>query len=96
MTAIPKEVLGLRVEVVRSIRRTAGLHIVGTDLQVLRDPYLQVSSNDVESCSSPDRADHLHPQTQDLQWNCSHLKCLLPRSMNLSVTASTNALSPNG
>ncbi len=34
MTAIPKEVLGLRVEVVRSIRRTAGLHIVGTDLQV--------------------------------------------------------------
>jgi len=34
VTAIPKEVLGLRVEVVRSIRRTAGLHIVGTDLQV--------------------------------------------------------------
>ena len=34
MTAIPEEVLGLRVEVVRSIRRTAGLHIVGTDLQV--------------------------------------------------------------
>ena len=34
MTAIPKEMLGLRVEVVRSIRRTAGLHIVGTDLQV--------------------------------------------------------------
>ena len=34
MTAIPKEVLGLRVEVVRSIRRTAGLHIVGTELQV--------------------------------------------------------------
>ena len=34
MTAIPDEVLGLRVEVVRSIRRTAGLHIVGTDLQV--------------------------------------------------------------
>ena len=34
MTAIPKEVLGLRVEVVRSIRRTAGLHIAGTDLQV--------------------------------------------------------------
>jgi len=34
VTAIPKEVLGLRVEVVRSVRRTAGLHIVGTDLQV--------------------------------------------------------------
>ncbi len=34
MTAIPEEILGLRVEVVRSIRRTAGLHIVGTDLQV--------------------------------------------------------------
>jgi predicted metal-dependent hydrolase len=34
VTAIPLEVLGLRVEVVRSVRRTAGLHIVGTDLQV--------------------------------------------------------------
>ena len=34
MTAIPLEVLGLRVEVVRSVRRTAGLHIVGSDLQV--------------------------------------------------------------
>ncbi len=34
MTAIPQEVLGLRVEVVRSIRRTAALHIVGSDLQV--------------------------------------------------------------
>ena len=34
MTAIPEEVLGLRVEVVRSIRRTASLHIVGSDLQV--------------------------------------------------------------
>jgi hypothetical protein len=34
VTAIPDEVLGLRVEVVRSVRRTAGLHIVGTDLQV--------------------------------------------------------------
>lgn len=34
MSAIPDEVLGLRVEVVRSIRRTAALHIVGTDLQV--------------------------------------------------------------
>ncbi len=34
MTAIPREVLGLRVEVVRSIRRTAALHIVGSDLQV--------------------------------------------------------------
>ena len=34
MTAIPEEVLGLRVEVVRSIRRTAALHIVGSDLQI--------------------------------------------------------------
>lgn len=41
MTAIPKEVLGLRVEVVRSIRRTAGLHIVGTDLQVRIPEHLE-------------------------------------------------------
>ncbi len=34
MTAIPDEVLGLKVEVVRSTRRTAALHIVGSDLQV--------------------------------------------------------------
>jgi len=34
MTAIPEEVLGLRVEVVRSVRRTAALHIIGSDLQV--------------------------------------------------------------
>ena len=34
MTAIPEDILGLRVEVVRSIRRTAALHIIGTDLQV--------------------------------------------------------------
>jgi len=34
MTAIPEEVLGLRVEVVRSVRRTAALHIIGRDLQV--------------------------------------------------------------
>jgi predicted metal-dependent hydrolase len=34
MTAIPEVVLGLRVEVVRSLRRTAALHIVGNDLQV--------------------------------------------------------------
>ncbi|KKZ15316.1 MAG: hypothetical protein TH68_01010, partial [Candidatus Synechococcus spongiarum 142] len=34
MTAIPAEVLGLRVEVVRSLRRTAALHIVGSTLQV--------------------------------------------------------------
>ena len=34
MTAIPDEVLGLRVEVVRSMRRTAALHIIGSDLQV--------------------------------------------------------------
>lgn len=41
MTAIPKEVLGLRVEVVRSVRRTAGLHIVGTDLQVRVPEHLE-------------------------------------------------------
>ena len=34
MTAVPEEVLGLKVEVVRSLRRTAALHIVGSDLQV--------------------------------------------------------------
>ena len=34
MTAIPEEVLGLRVEVVRSLRRTAGLHIIGNGLQI--------------------------------------------------------------
>ena len=34
MSAIPEEVLGLRVEVVRSRRRTAALHIVGNELQV--------------------------------------------------------------
>ena len=34
MSAIPEEVLGLRVEVVRSIRRTAALHIIGSDLQI--------------------------------------------------------------
>jgi len=34
MSAIPAELLGLRVEVLRSIRRTAALHIVGTELQV--------------------------------------------------------------
>ena len=34
MSAIPEEVLGLRVEVVRSRRRTAALHIVGHHLQV--------------------------------------------------------------
>jgi predicted metal-dependent hydrolase len=41
VTAIPKEVLGLRVEVVRSVRRTAGLHIVGTDLQVRVPEHLE-------------------------------------------------------
>ena len=34
MSAIPNNILGLRVEVVRSIRRTAALHISGSDLQV--------------------------------------------------------------
>ena len=34
MSAIPEEVLGLHVEVVRSRRRTAALRIVGIELQV--------------------------------------------------------------
>jgi len=34
MTAIPEEILGLRVMVVRSMRRTAALHIVGNELHV--------------------------------------------------------------
>jgi predicted metal-dependent hydrolase len=41
VTAIPEEVLGLRVEVVRSIRRTASLHIVGSDLQVRIPEHLE-------------------------------------------------------
>ena len=41
MNAIPEEVLGLRVEVVRSIRRTASLHIVGTDLQIRIPEHLE-------------------------------------------------------
>jgi predicted metal-dependent hydrolase len=34
VSAIPPELLGLRVAVVRSLRRTAALHIVGSELQV--------------------------------------------------------------
>ncbi len=34
MSAVPQELLGLRVAVVRSPRRTAALHIVGSELQV--------------------------------------------------------------
>ena len=41
MSAIPSEVLGLRVEVVRSIRRTAALHIIGTYLQVRVPEYVE-------------------------------------------------------
>ena len=41
MSAIPSEVLGLRVEVVRSIRRTAALHIIGSDLQVRVPEYVE-------------------------------------------------------
>lgn len=41
MSAIPSEVLGLRVEVVRSIRRTAALHIIGNDLQVRVPEYVE-------------------------------------------------------
>ena len=41
MTTIPEEVLGLQVEVVRSMRRTAALHIVGSDLQVRVPEHLE-------------------------------------------------------
>ena len=41
MTTIPEEVLGLQVEVVRSDRRTAALHIVGSDLQVRVPEHLE-------------------------------------------------------
>jgi len=41
VSAIPVEVLGLRVEVLRSVRRTAGLHIVGNDLQVRIPEHLE-------------------------------------------------------
>ena len=34
MTVVPEEILGLRVEVIRSRRRTAALHIIGNGLQV--------------------------------------------------------------
>jgi len=34
VSAIPEELLGLRVAVLRSLRRTAALHIVGSELQV--------------------------------------------------------------
>ena len=40
MTAIPEEVLGLRVRVARSTRRTAALHIVGSELQIRVPNYL--------------------------------------------------------
>ena len=41
MTTIPEEVLGLQVEVVRSMRRTAALHIIGSDLQVRVPEHLE-------------------------------------------------------
>ena len=34
MSAIPKELFGLKVEVVRSKRKTAALHIIGDEIQV--------------------------------------------------------------
>ena len=37
MSAIPKELYGLKVEVVRSKRKTSALHIIGDELQI-RDP----------------------------------------------------------
>ena len=55
MTAIPEEVLGLRVEVVRSIRRTASLYIVGSDLQVRIPEHLEDERGwrPREWCNSP-------------------------------------------
>jgi predicted metal-dependent hydrolase len=41
VTAIPEEVLGLRVEVLRSVRKTAALHIIGSDLQVRIPEHLE-------------------------------------------------------
>ena len=41
MSAIPQELLGLQVEVVRSPRRTAALHIVGSALQVRVPEHLR-------------------------------------------------------
>jgi predicted metal-dependent hydrolase len=40
VSAIPRELLGLRVAVLRSPRRTAALHIVGAELQVRVPAYL--------------------------------------------------------
>ena len=34
MSAIPKELYGLKVEVVRSKRKTSALHIIGDELQI--------------------------------------------------------------
>ena len=34
MSAIPKELFGLKVDVVRSKRKTAALHIIGDEIQV--------------------------------------------------------------
>ena len=47
MSVIPKELFGLKVEVVRSKRKTAVLHIIGDEIQVrvpnrLRDGKLKM------------------------------------------------------
>ena len=34
MSAIPKELYGLKVEVLRSKRKTSALHIIGNELQI--------------------------------------------------------------
>ena len=34
MSAIPKELFGLKVEVIRSRRKTSALHIIGNELQI--------------------------------------------------------------
>ena len=38
MSAIPKEIFGLKVEVIRSKEKTLALHIIGDELQI-RVPY---------------------------------------------------------
>lgn len=41
MTTIPEEVLGLRVAVIRSMRRTAALHVLGNELHVRIPHHLE-------------------------------------------------------
>ena len=60
MSVIPKEVLGLRVQVVRSSRRTSALHILGNELQV-RVPYQFKNASILEMLASvPQSSEHLY------------------------------------